>query len=199
MRVLVVHNRYRSLMPSGENGVVDEDVRSLQNAGLEVETFFRDSDEIEAFGLLRKAALSVSPIYSKNAVADFRRVLRDFQPAIVHLHNPFPLISPWVIRVAKHAGIPVVQTVHNYRHACPASTSFLRDGAICEDCMGKKFPWPGAVHGCYRESRPQSLLMAIAAREPTTRRGSRSIVSCRSVTSSLRSSRSRAFRASEWW
>src|SRR5205807_2206688 len=66
-------------------------------------------------------------------------------------------------RVAKQAGIPVVQTVHNYRHSCPAGT-FFRDGKICEDCNGKAFPWPSVVHGCYRDSRAQSLSMATAAR-----------------------------------
>jgi glycosyltransferase involved in cell wall biosynthesis len=163
MRILVVHNRYRSSMPSGENRVVDDEVEMLRDAGLVVETFFRDSDDIESFGPLRKAALAVSPTYSAEAVRDFRRVLAEFRPDVVHLHNPFPLISPWVVRVAKQAGIPVVQTVHNYRMSCPAGT-FFRDGKICEDCTGKAFPWPAVQHGCYRGSRAQSLSIAVAAR-----------------------------------
>lgn len=150
-------------MPSGENRVVDDEVEMLRDAGLVVETFFRDSDDIETFGPLRKAALAVSPTYSAEAVRDFRRMLAEFRPDVVHLHNPFPLISPWVVRVAKQAGIPVVQTVHNYRMSCPAGT-FFRDGEICEDCTGKAFPWPAVQHGCYRGSRAQSLSMAVAAR-----------------------------------
>ena len=149
MRVLMVHNQYRSAMPSGENRVVEDDIQMLRGAGLDVQTFLRDSDAIANFGPLRKAALGGSPTYSVEAVRDFRHVLRIFQPDIVHLHNPFPLISPWVIRTAKSAGIPVVQTVHNFRHSCPSSTSLFRDGTICEACVGKSFPWPGVVHGCY--------------------------------------------------
>jgi glycosyltransferase involved in cell wall biosynthesis len=163
MRILVVHNRYRSSMPSGENRVVDDEVEMLRDAALVVETFFRDSDDIESFGPLRKAALAVSPTYAAEAVRAFRRVLAEFRPDVVHLHNPFPLISPWVVRVAKQAGIPVVQTVHNYRMSCPAGT-FFRDGKICEDCTGKAFPWPAVQHGCYRGSRAQSLSMAVASR-----------------------------------
>jgi glycosyltransferase involved in cell wall biosynthesis len=164
MRVLVVHNRYLSAMPSGENRVVDDDVRMLRDAGYEAQTFFRDSDAIAEFGPLRKAALAGAPTYAVEAVRDFRRVLTSFRPDIVHLHNPFPLISPSVVRIAAHARIPVVQTVHNFRHSCLGSTSLFRDGRTCEDCVGKLLPWPGVVHGCYRGSRAQSLSMAVAAR-----------------------------------
>ncbi len=57
----------------------------------------------------------------------------------------------------------MVQTVHNYRHSCPAGY-FFREGTVCEDCSGKALPWPAVVHGCYRGSRPQSAVMAAAAR-----------------------------------
>ena len=163
MRVLVVHNRYRSSMPSGENQVVDDEVKMLRDVGVEVEPFVRDSDNIERFSPLQKAALAISPAYNVEAVRDFRRVIAERRPDIVHLHNPFPLISPWVVRVAKQAGVPVVQTVHNYRFACPAGT-FFRDGRICEDCAGKAFPWPAIQHGCYRGSHGQSLAMSTAMR-----------------------------------
>ena len=79
------------------------------------------------------------------------------------MHNPFPLISPWIVRVVKAEGLPIVQTVHNYRHSCPAGI-FFRDGAVCEECSGKALPWPAVLHGCYRDSRPQSAIMAAAAR-----------------------------------
>jgi glycosyltransferase involved in cell wall biosynthesis len=164
LRVLVVHNRYRSALPSGENGVVDEDVSMLAEAGIEVQTFFRDSDAIAQFGIARKATVAIAPTYSAEAAREFSHVVRTFRPDVVHLHNPFPLISPWVIRVAKKAAIPVVQTVHNYRHSCPSSTGLLRNGQICEDCVGKAFPWPSVVHACYRESHTQSLSMALATR-----------------------------------
>lgn len=47
----------------------------------------------------------------------------------------------------------MVQTLHNYRLLCPAG-AFLRDGKVCEDCLGRGVTWPGVVHGCYRGSRP---------------------------------------------
>jgi glycosyltransferase involved in cell wall biosynthesis len=164
MRVLIVHNHYRSLMPSGENNAVNNQVSSLRNAGLEVRTFFRDSDVIAGFGLLQKAALASSPTYSREAARDFRHILRNTRPDIVHLHNPYPLISPWIIRIANESGVPVVQTVHNYRHSCLGSMGFTRNAEHCEACVGKSFPWPGAVHGCYHHSRTESFSLAVALR-----------------------------------
>ena len=56
MRILVVHNRYRSASPSGENRVVDQETKALVAAGHEVEHFERLSDDIEDFSLRQKAA-----------------------------------------------------------------------------------------------------------------------------------------------
>lgn len=162
MRVLVVHNRYRSGVPSGENRVVDDEVALLRSSGVEVETYIRESDEIDAFGPLERAALAVRPVISLQAARELRRLIAAFRPEVVHLHNPFPLISPWVVRVARAAGVPVVQTVHNYRHGCPSGLLF-RDDAVCEDCLGRALPWPAVLHGCYRGSRAQSAVMAAAA------------------------------------
>jgi glycosyltransferase involved in cell wall biosynthesis len=159
MRVLVVHNRYRSELPSGENIVVDRDVAMLREAGVEVSTFFRDSDEIEHFGTFRRAELAVQPIYSLGDVRNFRAQVQSFKPDVVHLHNLYPLISPAVINVAKSESVSVVQTVHNYRFVC-ANGLYFRDGRVCQDCLGKRIPMPAVVHSCYRGSMMQSAVMA---------------------------------------
>ena len=161
MRILVVHNQYRSAFPSGENRVVADEIEMLRVAGVEVHTHLRSSDEIPDFGRFEKLAMPVRPIYSFDDARTLRARLRETRPDVVHLHNPFPLISPWVVRVSKHAEVPVVQTVHNYRHVCSAGV-FYRDGHVCEDCSDKTIPWPGVKHGCYRDSRAQSAVMATA-------------------------------------
>jgi glycosyltransferase involved in cell wall biosynthesis len=159
MRVLVVHNRYRSALPSGENMGVDQEIAMLRDAGVAVDTYIRDSDEIEHFGPVKWAELAVRPIYSLEDAKAFKALIRSFGPDVVHLHNPYPLISPAVIRVAKAEGVPVVQTVHNYRFAC-ANGLYFRDGRVCQDCLGKRVPWPAVRHSCYRGSMPQSAIMA---------------------------------------
>jgi glycosyltransferase involved in cell wall biosynthesis len=171
VRVLVVHNRYRSSVPSGENQVVDAEIALLQGAGVQVATYFEHSDELVAGGSrLGKATAAVGPVYSPRGMYRFRRLLADVRPDVVHVHNVFPLISPWIVRESKTTGIPVVQTVHNYRHSC-LNGLHVRDGHRCDDCVGRRLPWPGVVHACYRDSRLQSVPMALsqALHKPTWR------------------------------
>ena len=168
--MLVVHNRYRSGLPSGENRVVDDEVRMLREAGVAVDTLLADSDDIADFSPVQRAGLAVRPIVSPESVRTVRARIAACRPDVLHLHNPYPLVSPWVVRAAHQEGVPVVQTVHNYRHICAAAT-FFRDGHVCEDCRGRAFPWPAVAHACYRGSRAQSLVMAsaLAVHRPTWR------------------------------
>ena len=78
------------------------------------------------------------------------------RPDIVHCTNTFPLISPAVYYAARSAGVPVVQSLRNYRVLCLNAT-LLRDGKVCEDCLGRSLPWPGVMHGCYRQDRARMV------------------------------------------
>jgi glycosyltransferase involved in cell wall biosynthesis len=162
LRIAVLHNRYVDANPSGENVVVDQEIRLLRATGHDVIPYLRSSDEIATFSAMQRAALPVSPIWSRQAVRDVGRLIDEHRPQVVHLHNPFPLLSPGVVVAARRRGVPVVQTLHNYRHACMKGTLF-RDGRPCEDCVGKTVQYPGVLHGCYRGSRPQSVVMATTA------------------------------------
>lgn len=161
MRILVVHNRYRSELPSGENSVVDAEVEGLRKHGVEVVTYLRSSNEIAHYGPVEWTRLAAGPVRGVGACAHVAGIIDNFEPDVVHLHNPYPLISPAVIHVAKQRDVAVVHTVHNYRHVCAKGT-FFRDGRVCEDCRGRTLPWPAVAHGCYRGSRPQSVAMAVA-------------------------------------
>ncbi|HLT09601.1 MAG TPA: glycosyltransferase family 4 protein [Micromonosporaceae bacterium] len=161
MKVVVAHNRYSSAQPSGENRMVDTEIEQLRAAGVDVIAFQRASDDIANLPLAQKVMLPVAPIYASQAQRDLRALLAEHQPDILHLHNPYPLLSPWVIRTAHAAGVPVVQTVHNFRHVCVNGIHF-RAGRPCTDCVGRRLPIPAVVHACYRDSRPQSLAMAAA-------------------------------------
>lgn len=161
MKVLIVHNRYRSATPSGENRVVESDTDLLRAAGVDVELFVRDSDDIPGLTFAKKAMVPLDAIHSRSANRSFGDVLARFRPDVVHLHNAYPLISPAIIRTAHKAGTPVVHTVHNYRHTC-VSGAYYRDDAICTECSGTRLPWPAIRHGCYRDSRLQSIPMAVS-------------------------------------
>ncbi len=161
MKIVVAHNRYSSAQPSGENIVVDAEIEQLRSAGVEVLPFLRSSDEIGELPASQKALLPISPIYAPKAQRELVALIREHDPDVLHLHNPYPLISPWIVRTAHAHGVPVVQTVHNYRQVC-VNGLYFRDGRICDDCDGWRFPLPAVRHNCYRGSKAQSLVMATA-------------------------------------
>src|SRR5215813_13245811 len=161
MKVVVAHNRYSSAQPSGENVMVDAEIAQLREIGVEVIPFLRSSDEIEDMSPGQRLKLPLSPIWARRTQHDLRALLATERPDVFHLHNLYPLLSPWVVRTAHAAGVPVVQTIHNYRHVCMAAT-FLRDGRVCRECVGRRWRQPGVRYSCYRGSRAQSVIMATA-------------------------------------
>ncbi len=159
LRVLVVHNRYRSEQPSGEDRVVDQELALLRSAGHRAELFERRSDDIASMSLPRKIAVPLRVPRNPAARADLAAVLRTSRPDVVHVHNTFPLLSPAVLDACVAAGVPVVATLHNYTQICPTGTLY-RDGAECRSCVGK-LPLPAVRHGCYRGSRIASVPVAL--------------------------------------
>ena len=171
MKVLVAHNEYVSSIPSGENVAVERQIAALRSVGVEVVPYIRSSDEIgtpDGPSPLRAAASTLGLSDSRR---DLIRLLDDERPDLLHLHNPFPLLSARVIRYAQSRGVPIVQTVHNFRHECVAGT-FFRDGTDCTDCLRHRSSLPGVRHACYRGSRAQSTVMtgAQVAYRPAFRR-----------------------------
>jgi glycosyltransferase involved in cell wall biosynthesis len=161
VKIVVAHNRYSSAQPSGENVIVDYEIGALREAGVEVVPFLRSSDEIGSLPLHGKAALAVSPIHAAGTQRDLAGLIERERPDLLHLHNPYPLLSPSVVNTAQRRGVRVVQTIHNYRHDC-MNGLYFRDGHDCRDCHGRRWNAPGVAHACYRGSRAQSAVMAVA-------------------------------------
>ncbi|MGI5446882.1 glycosyltransferase [Streptomyces sp. CA-243310] len=160
MHVLVVHNRYASAQPSGENKVVDQEVGLLREAGHRVEVFERRSDDIAARSLVSKAALPFLVPWNPAVRTELAARLRDERPDVVHVHNVFPLLSPAVLAACADAGVPAVATLHNYTQVCPPGT-LQRDGRPCTECVGTA-PLPAVRHGCYRGSRLATVPLAVS-------------------------------------
>ncbi|MEA5361942.1 glycosyltransferase [Amycolatopsis sp., V23-08] len=158
MKVLVVHNRYRSEQPSGENNVVDAEVSLLAEGGHKVSLFERRSDDIAQMPLPRKAAVPLMVPWNPAVRKELAARLRASRPDVVHIHNTFPLLSPSVVAACADAGVPAVATLHNYTMVCPPGT-LHRDGHICTECVGGS-PLPAVKHGCYRGSSAATVPMA---------------------------------------
>jgi glycosyltransferase involved in cell wall biosynthesis len=162
MRILLVHNRYRSGAPSGENRVVDQESKALAALGHEVIPFGRSSDEIGQWSLAKKASLPARTVWSRETHRELKAALREHEPEVVHVHNTFPLLSDAVLYACRDARVPVVATVHNYRLAC-SNGSFFRDGAVCHDC-NRGLTVRAVVHGCYRDSPAATAPLTLAKR-----------------------------------
>ena len=157
MKVLMIHNFYRSSSPSGEDAVFQAEADLFRRRGVEVVRYEKSNDAINGN---RKWTAAHRVIWAKDTYAELTELIRCEKPDVAHFHNIWYLISPSAYYACKAAGIAVVQTLHNFRMFC-ANGLLLRDGRVCEECVGK-FPWRGIYHGCYRDSRLYSAPVVAA-------------------------------------
>jgi glycosyltransferase involved in cell wall biosynthesis len=159
MKILLVHNFYQSSSPSGEDAVFRNEVELLKKNGIDVITYEKHNDEIKDYGLWGKVHLAFQNIWSQKTYQDIKDLIKKEKPDIAHFHNIWYLISPSAYSAYKHAGVPVVQTLHNFRMFC-VNGLLLRDEKVCEECIGH-LPWRGVKYGCYSNSRLYSLPIAL--------------------------------------
>lgn len=152
MRVLLAHNFYRSTAPSGEDTVYKEERALLERNGVEVIPYERYSDELDSAGVVKLARSALDASWSDASARQLASVIERTRPDVAHFHNTFPLISPSAYGACVAAGVPVVQTLHNYRLICPGAMLY-REGVPCEDCVGTSLV-PALRHRCYRHSLP---------------------------------------------
>jgi glycosyltransferase involved in cell wall biosynthesis len=157
MNVLIVHNTYQQ--PGGEDVVVAQESRLLEQHGHKVSLYTRSNDEIDALSFVQRLGFISRMVSANDSKLAVRELLRDLKPDIVHIHNTFLMVSPSIYEVCQEEDVPVVQTLHNYRLLCPAST-FYRDGGICEECVTHGL-LRSMQHGCYRDSRVMSAAIAL--------------------------------------
>lgn len=157
--ILMAHNYYQ--IPGGEDTVVANEKKMLEDNGHKVILYTRSNNELKTMGPLRKLLLPFTTIYNPRTAKDIKKIIKKENVDIVHVHNTLNLISPAVYYAALKMKKPVVQTVHNFRLLCPGAT-FYRDGHICEDCVTKGLGC-ALKHSCYRGSKAQTLICVISA------------------------------------
>ena len=157
MKILLVHNRYQ--IPGGEEVVFEQERQLLERAGHHVLTYCRTNFEADTYTGLRRLNLVKNIVWSADTRQELAGLLRDEKPQIVHVHNTFMMMSPSVFAACREAGVPVVQTLHNFRLFCPAA-NFVRDGKPCEECVEHTL-LRGIQYGCYRQSRPATTTVAL--------------------------------------
>jgi len=157
MKVLLAHNRY--CWPGGEDEVFCREKELLRMAGHKILEYTRDNSQIADSTIVGKIKVGLQTVWAFDSAKQLRSLLRRERPDVAHFHNTFPLISPSAYYVCQEEGIPVIQSLYNARLMCPALFC-LRDGRVCEDCLGRALAWPGVVHGCYHDSHVQTAVVA---------------------------------------
>lgn len=155
MRILLIHTYYQQ--PGGEDEVFAAEAALLESRGHTVIPVTLHNRDLAAMPAWRRAAVT---IWNNHTYRKLRALIRETHPEVAHIHNTFPLASPAVFHAAAAEGVPVVMTLHNYRLLCPAAI-FYRNGRVCEDCLGKTFPWPGVLHGCWRGPTSTAVVAAM--------------------------------------
>ena len=158
LRILLIHNYYK--LPGGEDTVVENEKRLLEEQGYFVCLYTRSNSEMDGFSAWRKLLLPLTAVFSLRTYREVKKLIREQQIDIVHVHNTLALISPSVYYAALRCGRPVVQTLHNYRLICPNGLLY-RDGHICEECIKKGYRC-AVMHACYRNSRLQTMISVLA-------------------------------------
>jgi len=155
-RVLFIHNEYQ--IRGGEDTVVDNEVALLRAHGHEVIEYRRSNLEYKDAGKLGMFSVAKNTIFNRKVYKEILALIREKHVDVVHVHNTFNVISPSVYYAAKKAGVPVVQTIHNFRFFC-INALMYRDGKPCELCANRALK-PGIQHKCYHDSKLQSMLCA---------------------------------------
>jgi glycosyltransferase involved in cell wall biosynthesis len=149
MKVLLGHNFYRSSAPSGEDSVFRNEKGMLESAH-DVLAFERFNDDIDISSFLGKIGIALDGAWSRRTYAELSELVRKTRPDVAHFHNTFPQISPSAYAACRDNGVPVVQTLHNFRFVCPGAL-LSRERQPCELCLeGSLFS--AIRHRCYRDS-----------------------------------------------
>jgi glycosyltransferase involved in cell wall biosynthesis len=157
VKIILVHCHYQQ--PGGEDVVFEQERQLLERAGHQVVVFIRSNEGLDSYSGLQQLMLMQKAVWNDEMRRELAEVLRVEKPDVVHVHNTWVKISPSIYAACREAGVPVVQTHHNYRLMCPAGT-FFRDGGTCEECMEHTL-WRSVRYGCYRNSRPVTAAKAL--------------------------------------
>ena len=140
--------------------MVSSEAAMLRSFGNDVTGYFRSNKEMQALGLGGRISFYGRDIYaSRRVYQELRAQINRDKPDVAHVHNSFFMAGPAAYEACFDAGVPVVQTLHNYRFFCAAGT-FFRHGKVCEECLSRG-QQAGILHGCWHGLLPSWLMTRV--------------------------------------
>ncbi len=127
--------------------------------------YFVENIEYNGVSTLSKVTTAVKAtarmIYYIEARKRLERLIEDHSPDLAHLHMIDHQLSPSILHSLKKFGIPVIQTVHQYKLVCPNYKLYNpRTGAICEKCLSGNL-WHPVIERCHKDSVTASFMIAL--------------------------------------
>jgi len=179
MKILNVNKFYRivggseryyfdltNLLESHGHTVIPFSMEDSRNRETPYQDYFVSHIEYEPASFLyylRNAPKIVGKtVYSLESRRKIGNLIQMEKPDIAHIHMIDHQISPSILGVLKKLGIPIVQTLHEYKLICPNYRLYIgRKEEICERCKGGKY-YNTFIHRCLKNSLLGSLLGSFA-------------------------------------
>lgn len=147
MRIVLVHNYYKE--SGGEDQVFINEKNLLIRNGHKVFTYER-KNKLELNSLFSKVKIFFQVHYNRSSKKQFHHFIKLNNPDLVHVHNFFPLITPSIYDACVEEGIPVIQTLHNFRLICPTSI-LMHNGKIYRKSI-EKGAYSSIIDKVYKKS-----------------------------------------------
>jgi glycosyltransferase involved in cell wall biosynthesis len=98
----------------------------------------RGGHQVRLLGAEKPPGKSVllTRIYDPRWATRLKKLVSEFKPHVIHVHNFSYVLSGSVLRMAKTAGLPVVLTVHDAHLLCPRTWLVNKEGIPCTKAMG---------------------------------------------------------------
>ncbi len=109
-------------------------------------------------GVGRDVVKAAAFLWNRDARRAMESLLDDLRPDVVHLHNVYHHLSTSVLEPVRRRRIPCVQTLHDYKLACP-NYKMYTEGSVCERCKGGRY-LEAVAHHCLFPSMAGNLLAA---------------------------------------
>lgn len=97
-------------------------------------------------------------LYSFEARRKMTGLVGEMRPDVAHVHGIENHISPSILDALGRAGVPIVQSVNNYKHLCASLRLYLYDRQeVCSRCRRGHY-YHALTTRCVQGSLPASLL-----------------------------------------
>jgi glycosyltransferase involved in cell wall biosynthesis len=155
---------WKEILEAHGHEVIPFSMRHPNNFDTPYADYFADRIEFQGSKLQRLATAPRAVgrvIYSMQARRRIEELIAKTRPDLAHIHMIDHQLSPSILLGIKKFGMPIIQTVHQYKLVCPNYRLFIdRDRRICEKCLGGKFYHP-VLEKCHQDSRAASVLIAL--------------------------------------